>query len=89
MLSSRRTVLEARLARKETSLENAYTTYDALKDGTVAAFELDTGEAKQRITKKNINKLADHIDRLEKQIDQINRSLNGCNAIRFVANRRG
>lgn len=89
MLLSTKTELTERLARKKAALSKLEDLLDSDATEIGQSFEIDTGEASQRVTKKDPDKILRIIDRLEKQIALIQRRLNGTNAIRFVTNRRG
>ena len=80
--------LVERVGRKETQLESLYDAYDKLVAREISSFELNTGEADQRVVFKKSEDVQKAIDKLEKDIDHIYRTLQGQNLMRFTTNRR-
>lgn len=88
MRLSRYNRLAERVARKEAQLDLLYDVQDKLTNREISSFELNTGEADQRVVFKKAGDVQDIINRLEKEIDHIYRSLQGQNLMRFTTNRR-
>lgn len=78
--------LEARLAAKEARLEALYAAETPL-DG-VKEYRFDPGDASQRTEYFTPKQLGDEIDRLERQIDALNRRLNGTGVVNHVLRRK-
>jgi hypothetical protein len=91
MLVSRYNTLVDRLESKQAQLTALNAAVLRAEGKEIASFELETGlgEAKQKVTYRNLESMIKAIDRLEKEIDHISRSLNGRAFARFVNNRRG
>jgi hypothetical protein len=91
MLISRYDTLVARLASKQAQLVALNAAVLRAESKEIASFELDTGlgEAKQRVTYRNLESMMLAVDRLEKEIDHISRTLNGRAFVRILTNRRG
>lgn len=79
----------AKISRKEAALALAYDTYDSLVDSKVSSFELDTGEADQRVTNRKLSDVAKAITALEAEIELEYRKLRGTANVRSLLCRRG
>lgn len=88
MRVSRKTRLQARLARKEAQLELLYDAVDKMVAREISSFELNTGEADQKIVFKSPEAIRKFTTSLENEIDHIYRTLQSQNFIRFTTNRR-
>lgn len=84
-----RTSLEDQLTRVQALITSAYAALlSASADSSgIASFELDTGEADQKVTFKSVNKLQAYLDVLERKEEWLIRRLGGC-AITSVRVRR-
>jgi hypothetical protein len=85
MLRSLYERLTTRLTQKEAVLESLYA--EEAKYESVSSFELNTGEASQRVTRRRLDEVRKEIRGLEAEIDQLYRRINGTNAIRHVIQR--
>ena len=85
---STRTILQDRLARKEASLELAYSTYDELLSESNESYRFDSGEGSQSTKKKKLEEFKKQIDSLEAEADGIRRRLSGLGLTRITLNRR-
>lgn len=85
--SDLKALLEARLVAKTARLAKLYAAEDA-GDG-IKEYRLDTGVGNQRTEYFTPKEMGDEIDRLERQIDSINRKLRGQGIINIVLRRRG
>lgn len=86
MLLSTKTRLEARITQRESVLAALYaeeTNFDPIK-----SFELDTGEASQRVTRRSLRELREEITFLEAELEALYRRLNGLGIVRTLAIRR-
>ena len=75
--SSTRTVLLARLAKREASLVIAEASYDELLASNVEMYRFDSTEGEQTTKRRKIQEMRDQIQSLESEIDNIRRRLNG------------
>jgi hypothetical protein len=79
--------LEAKLAKKESLLDIAYTTYEELLSSANESYRFDSGQGSQRTNKRKISELKDQIDSLESEIDGIIRRLCGRGLTKIVLRR--
>lgn len=68
-----RTVLKARLTVKRQMLEKLYAAYLALLDGGVQSYKIDD----RQVTKFDLSDLADEIEALEEEVDELENLLTG------------
>ena len=69
--------INTRITQLETSLSLAYTAFDeALTTGGVESFKFDSGEGSQWAKYHSYNSLYSIIERIESQIEFLNRKLN-------------
>ena len=80
--------LEDRLAKKEASLEIAYTAYDKLLAETNGSYRFDSGEGSQSTKKRELEDLKKQIEYLESQVDGLRRRLSGLGLTRITLSRR-
>jgi hypothetical protein len=64
-ISARRARIQRNLAAVQASLEAAYASQLEASSTTVQSYEFDSGEGKQRTTRRTLKALQDQIDRLE------------------------
>lgn len=86
--TSMRNMYLARLAKKQQQLEVAEATYERLLEQDVESYRFDPGDATQQAKRRKIKELSDEIDRLELQIDRIQRKLNGSGLVNFTLRRK-
>lgn len=75
--SSRRSILTARLAKREASLVIVEATYDELLANEVESYRFDSTEGEQQTKRRRLQEVKDQIDSLISEIDRIRRKLNG------------
>jgi len=79
--------LVSELAHKEAVKDILYA--QELEYSKVRSFELNTGEASQRVTQRGLDEVRREIGIIEKEIKQLRRRINGTNAIRHIIQRNG
>ena len=84
--AERKARLTAQLIRKETQLDNLYTAMGEF-DG-VASYKFDSGEGLQQTKYRTIGEIQDIIDRIEAQIDRIQRILYGTGLVNITLRRK-
>ena len=62
---TRRAILLARLRRVQSALAKLYATYDDLSGLMLSSSEFDSGDGRQRSTRRKLDEVQDNIDRLE------------------------
>lgn len=87
LTTERRTELEERLTKKEAQLVKLYEALDNF-DG-VKEYKFQSAETMQQTKYSTIKEIQDMIDRLEAQIDRINRILNNTGLKTIVLRRKG
>ena len=75
---SSRTVIQKRLAFRESALERLYDAYDALLKGGVKSYTIDD----RQLTRLDLGALAEEIREMESEIDELTAQLNGGRARR-------
>jgi uncharacterized protein Yka (UPF0111/DUF47 family) len=88
MPSYRRTVLEARLASKQTQLTAAYSAMETMLEDNIESYKFDSNEGSQQVKSRKMESLQKQIDALEATIDQIYRALYGRNHVNMNLRRR-
>lgn len=88
MRVSRKTRLQADLAFIESRITALRTAIISMDAGKISSFELNTGEADQKVVFKDTMKMQKAIDSLITQREHIYRTLQSQNFIRFTTNRR-
>jgi len=86
-MSSTKTELKAKLAKKKASLIIAETTYDELLAGGNESYRFDSSEGSQSTKKRKLQEVKDQIDSLESEIEGICRRLNGSGLTRVSLKR--
>jgi hypothetical protein len=81
--------LVARLEAKTARLAILETTLTRMSAQEIGSFEFNSGEASQKVSYRNSEGIEKAILRLEREIDQLYRTLYGRGHIRFIADRRG
>ena len=76
LTSSRRTVLLARLAKRQTSLAIVEATYDELLESGVESYRFDSTEGEQQTKRRKLSDVKEQLDSLTAEIDAITRQLN-------------
>jgi uncharacterized protein Yka (UPF0111/DUF47 family) len=87
--AARRAQIEARIERWEAQLEAMYDAFDALAAHDIEEYWFDSGEGKQRVTKKDAFKFQKAIDNLERKIDHWTNRLGGRGLVYHDVRRRG
>jgi len=64
-ISERRTIIINRLAKVQSQLSKLYDILDEMAETGVASYEFDSGEGKQRTTRRTLKELQDWRERLE------------------------
>ncbi len=85
--ASRKSALEARLAKKEAQLEKLYVAYDDASDN-VKEYRFDSGEGSQRTEYRDLKDISAEITRLEKEIDFLTRKLSGLGIVNMNLRRK-
>ena len=75
--SEKRAELEAKKARLETLLNEAYDTYESMLGSKNKSYRFDSGEGSQSATKHTLKEMTDTIEHLEAHLDHICRRLRG------------
>ena len=86
--SSRRTLLTARLAKREASLAIVEATYDELLANGIELYRFDSTEGEQQTKRRKLQEVKDQIDSLTAEIDSIRRTLNGTGVVNMNLRRR-
>lgn len=80
--------LQARLDRKLATLETLYDTYDELASRYNEEYRIDTEDGTmQKARIQNLNKIQNNIDLIERQIDSIQRKMNGTGVVNMTLRR--
>lgn len=82
------TFLQEQLDVKKTQLSAANLTMTGLLEKEIQSYQLDTTEGEQRVTRQRIDRLAIVIERLEADILQLIRKLQGCGGLLNLNMRR-
>jgi hypothetical protein len=69
--------IQAQITTKTAQLTAANTTMESLLEKEIDEYRFDSGQASQRVKRRDIEKLAKIIHRLEAQIDLLQRKLDG------------
>ena len=86
--SSRRAAMIARRDKKIEQRDKLEEAYDAASI-ELESFTLDTGEARQTSKFRDLEKIGAEIDRLDSQIDRINRQLTNRGLVNMGLRRKG
>lgn len=85
--ASRKSALEARLAKKQAQLDKLYEAYDDASDN-IKEYRFDSGAGSQRTEYRDLKDISVEIERLEKQIDALTRKLLGIGVVNINLRRK-
>jgi hypothetical protein len=86
--SAIRTALTKRLANVQKRIPIVEQALEDASEPAIASFELDTGEADQKVTFKSVEKLQKNLDNLYAQEEQLLRRLGGCGFVSVRVRRK-
>ena len=80
--------LQARLAKLETAIDIAETAIADMTAGGISSFELDTGEANQKVIFRNVNTFTKYLDAMYAKQEWLVRRLTGGAIVSVRARRK-
>lgn len=85
--ASRKAAIEAKITKKEAQLLKLETAYDEAST-QIAEYRFDSGEGSQRTEYRGLGEISKEMERLEKEIDALQRKLLGIGVVNMNLRRK-